>query len=371
MLSSREGVIGLWHYPRASHLSERSAVATQPAGMGEMSSMMSMRTSKADVEPRPKDFPLHVRVRALVADWAVPREELKDFLIVGAPAAPERRAADPGVLESGVATQPEAPLDSRLVVRVLEHMLQETLADEELIDAVGKMVLQEDPYFLQFEDSPPPGAFDDHTLPREPEPFVAATARAERSSRVPVPLADECGGALDVPVCGTRDVAPLRRDPEPGTNDVASVHLPEPAVLPLSSAGAASMNTGGTGSLGKLRARVFSQGKRTSRRLGCVTVEANSRVKPLPIFRLFRSRTDVTAELAKCGTIGASFSNASRCCGQARAQATCHLSQRARTCRSVRLDVKDSRHHLRDAPRASSDRVSSCKSTCQSAQTCR
>lgn len=229
----------------ASHLPECSAVATQPAGMGEMSSMMSMRTSKADVEPRPKDFPLHVRVRALVADWAVPREELKDFLIVGAPAAPERRAADPGVLESGVATQPEAPLDSRLVVRVLEHMLQETLADEELIDAVGKMVLQEDPYFLQFEDSPPPGAFDDHTLPREPEPFVAATARAERSSRVPVLLADEGGGALDVPVCGTRDVAPLRRDPEPGTNDVASVHLPEPAVLPLSSAGAASMNTGG------------------------------------------------------------------------------------------------------------------------------
>lgn len=55
-----------------------------------------------------------------------------------------------------------------LVSKVLEHMLREVISEEEFGNILDKMLLQETPCFLQYEDSPPP-AIPPPRLPEAPE----------------------------------------------------------------------------------------------------------------------------------------------------------------------------------------------------------
>lgn len=168
----------------------------------------------------PTAFPLYVRLRAQVADWLVPPEHRHDFL-VEAPArnlaarresearlaaeqadatAPEAlgmagyaeeempfmdpvlKRQSPMLRPPGSSPAPSSPPTARqdgraprggdlgpdLVSKVLEHMLREVISEEEFGNILDKMLLQETPCFLQYEDSPPP-AIPPPRLPEAPE----------------------------------------------------------------------------------------------------------------------------------------------------------------------------------------------------------
>eukprot|EP00929_Paragymnodinium_shiwhaense_P112421 TRINITY_DN80679_c0_g1_i1.p1 TRINITY_DN80679_c0_g1~~TRINITY_DN80679_c0_g1_i1.p1 ORF type:complete len:1858 (+),score=467.04 TRINITY_DN80679_c0_g1_i1:131-5704(+) len=126
-------------------------------------STMSMAGFNQPPQP-PTTFPLYVRIRAVVSDWSVPKEQLGDFLVLGPrdSVAPEEEDGEDsdwnrthrdthgdqggGSVHAGGA-----------VGGVLEQLLREIMAEEGFNDIVDSMVKQETPLFAQYEDSAPPG----------------------------------------------------------------------------------------------------------------------------------------------------------------------------------------------------------------------
>eukprot|EP00928_Gymnodinium_smaydae_P093696 TRINITY_DN77_c0_g2_i1.p1 TRINITY_DN77_c0_g2~~TRINITY_DN77_c0_g2_i1.p1 ORF type:complete len:1372 (-),score=321.32 TRINITY_DN77_c0_g2_i1:54-3857(-) len=110
----------------------------------------------------PTNFPLYVRIRAVVADWAVEPERRKDFLVMGPSMRLEdqegnwndtrRKAAAPPVDDAAGQSQRTGGARS-----VLEHVLREVMAEDALREMMDNILLQETPFFAQFEDSAPPG----------------------------------------------------------------------------------------------------------------------------------------------------------------------------------------------------------------------
>jgi len=159
---------------------------------------------------QPTSFPLYVRLRAQVADWLVSPELGKDFVVEASarnlsarresearvaeqatqpamnlrhsedhgeysdlhspPASPPRR---PILSSSSAATVPDEPLGEvgpDLVSKVLEHMIREVMSEDEFGMIVDKMLSQETPCYIQYENSAPPGL---------PQPKLPAAPEAE------------------------------------------------------------------------------------------------------------------------------------------------------------------------------------------------
>jgi len=171
-------------------------------GMGGVSSTSQVESERPGQIPQaPTSYPLHVRVRAVVADWEVPSEKRSAFLIAppvdgvdagkqfldedsparlrtaynspgsgqtqplpaSSNASPSRTAAAK-TLQGG---PPDRQLNGNLVRGTMEYLIREVMADKSFEDLVDEMLTQEPPFFLQFEDSAPPGE-SQHTPPEEP-----------------------------------------------------------------------------------------------------------------------------------------------------------------------------------------------------------
>lgn len=102
----------------------------------------------------PTSYPLYVRLRAVVADWAVPPEKKDEFLVM------KERPEDEGARSPS--SSPRAPtvkgaLNCDQVSGTLEHMLREVLAEDEFSAILENMLMEETPNFLQYEDGKAPG----------------------------------------------------------------------------------------------------------------------------------------------------------------------------------------------------------------------
>lgn len=153
----------------------------------------------ARIPPFPSCNPLYVRVRVCVADWDVSKEARQDFLVLDPRLAPdldkealddsfdmlqsqssirggtkndaacfaasglELDATNKSVQDKSIQelrdTQPEptGTVGPDTVVGVLEHMIREVIAEEDFGAVLDKMLTDQMPYFVQYEDSPPPG----------------------------------------------------------------------------------------------------------------------------------------------------------------------------------------------------------------------
>lgn len=166
----------------------------------------------------PTSFPLYVRIRAVVADWAVPPERRQEFLLP----SPAKRFEDQQVnwSSSRQGREEQAELSQAAAqgsfvvspdVGVLEHILREIMAEDELGHIIDNILMEDTPLFEQYEDSAPPGerevsalrfpigAFDTglpcdvsggvvegDTYEAGPVDFVTATARTQRLCTTPL-----------------------------------------------------------------------------------------------------------------------------------------------------------------------------------------
>jgi hypothetical protein len=153
-----------------------------------------MDTSKAGqyLTP-PTSHPLYVRIRAVVADWEVPEERLSDFLVLDKLSIPEvklvdedqaeknrTRAAIRGTSEGSSpgrqAMKPVVPdggLHRNLVGGTLEFLMREIIEEKSFVELVEGMLAQDAPFYVQYEDTPPPGV-PDHK--QSSNPAAAASA---------------------------------------------------------------------------------------------------------------------------------------------------------------------------------------------------
>eukprot|EP00440_Ansanella_granifera_P063072 gb/GFBE01068393.1/.p1 GENE.gb/GFBE01068393.1/~~gb/GFBE01068393.1/.p1 ORF type:complete len:1946 (+),score=403.79 gb/GFBE01068393.1/:1-5838(+) len=195
---------------------------------GQTSKGMSLADVSLGPQPPtpPTSFPLYVRIRAVVADWMVPPEQRKDFIVESA----ARNLAARRQFEAGILAEQEAdatgelgmlnrfgeddsdypdmlqmrqirrPMSSSsaavaqvqqelepageigpdLVSKVLEHMVREVMSEEEFGVILDKMVCQDTPCFVQYEDSAPPG-LPEPDRPIAPEPELLRVPSVEDS----------------------------------------------------------------------------------------------------------------------------------------------------------------------------------------------
>jgi len=164
---------------------------------------------RVPLPPAPSRHPLYVRVCASVADWLVPDEERRDFLILSKDKDPDlvhdkeeeaesilelqSRAGDaatpvgqppasvsavlpaqaPAINAAALGPLPEvaapmttgisssrgdAPLNSDLVTGVLQHIVREVMAEDDFGKLMDQMLMEDIPYFAHLEGSAPPGA---------------------------------------------------------------------------------------------------------------------------------------------------------------------------------------------------------------------
>jgi len=197
MLSSHIPIMS----PRQARQASTMGLAMQSREEAGTQSSSSMDESSrgAQVPVAPTSYPLYVRVRAVVADWAVPEDQKKDFLVESCarnlqarrrsegqredPPYPQQRlTGQGGTIEeepmrqlsgdfeptprsnmptSGPPTDPQGlqrglPAGTDLAQGVLEHIMREVIAEEEFGSILDKMLSQEVPFFMQYEDSTPP-----------------------------------------------------------------------------------------------------------------------------------------------------------------------------------------------------------------------
>jgi len=149
----------------------QASTMSRTSGMGNdmRSSMSGMEASRGagigQPSMPPTSYPLYVRIRAVVADWELPRERHNEFLI----ASPLNFVGKAGEEEEdldhtrrkktgGMAGQASpAGLNASLMRGVLEHMIREVIAEDDFGEIVDGILAQDAPFFLQYEDSPPPG----------------------------------------------------------------------------------------------------------------------------------------------------------------------------------------------------------------------
>lgn len=222
-------------------MSPRRAMQTSTMGLalqskeelpGMQSSSSMEDSSRGPQTPSaPTSYPLYVRLRAVVADWRVPPEEAKDFVVEssarnllaqreskkeevkeeakdttnpglnlrleepGSKQLVQRTGStlSPAPEEEDVVEPPGQPEDetgnSKLVGNVLEHLMREVIAEEEFGSILDRMLSQDVPFFLQYEGSDPP-ALPPPDHPAAPEPalrprILEDTSPSEES--VPVP----------------------------------------------------------------------------------------------------------------------------------------------------------------------------------------
>mmetsp|Transcript_101399 Transcript_101399/g.241823 ORF Transcript_101399/g.241823 Transcript_101399/m.241823 type:complete len:1868 (+) Transcript_101399:77-5680(+) len=226
-------------------MSPRKAMQTSTMGLALQSkeempgthSQSSMEESSRTAPNAPTSYPLYVRVRAVVADWRVPSEQRKDFVVesfarnllarrqsegelekdatnpLNLGTAREETAQDPGPPKEDPSEaiaegfQGEAEGDGveetnaalKLAGSVLEQMMKEVIAEEEFGTVLDKMLSQEVPAFEQFENSEPPALpAPEHPAAPEPElkhPYEDADTAPPEPTRSAAP--EESEEALD------------------------------------------------------------------------------------------------------------------------------------------------------------------------------
>jgi len=148
----------------ASHIPSMSprqaAAGTQGRGAGSQLTNEGMSGQPVT----PTCFPLYVRLRAVVADWDVPKDKRNEFLILGPNAAVERQVPEDSSGSDWNRTrrtkggEPDGTVQTGGVVGgVLEQILREVLAEPEFGEIVDMMLEQETPLFAQYENTAPPG----------------------------------------------------------------------------------------------------------------------------------------------------------------------------------------------------------------------
>lgn len=152
------------HIPSMSPRKSQKALAGRAGGGGANASFagdVSMASLAGVPQPPqpPTTFPLYVRIRAVVSDWSVPKEQRGEFVILGAAdsVVPEEPGDDWNKTRQA-GDQPDGSVNAGGVVGgVLEQILREIMQESDFNEIVDNMVKQETPLFAQFEDSPPPG----------------------------------------------------------------------------------------------------------------------------------------------------------------------------------------------------------------------
>jgi hypothetical protein len=141
--------------------------------------------TKVNAPPQhPTHFPLYVRIRGTVAEWELEKNDRNNFLVSGPPAP-----ADDLEEEDSVAKKEEAPsvanpepLDYDMASGILEHLLREVVGSESFGDIIDNMLMQETPFFVQFENSAPPGDADPTAKLETVQEDAAAEPGAEENS---------------------------------------------------------------------------------------------------------------------------------------------------------------------------------------------
>jgi hypothetical protein len=151
--------------------------ASRQAGPASPTDALLLQSQKPSA---PSTYPLYVRLRAVVTDWEGANKD--DFLVLGQSASLEawrgQDADEParGSVRGGAspvatagATAGKSPaselapeLSPSLVGGVLEHMIREVLFEDRFTEILDQALTQDTPYFLQYEDSLPPGDPDSH-----------------------------------------------------------------------------------------------------------------------------------------------------------------------------------------------------------------
>lgn len=235
----------------ASHIQTMSprramqASTTSRASIGGASGTNGADSAKASqyLTP-PTNYPLYVRIRAVVADWEVPAEQRSDFLIADPLSIPEVKLIDEDQAEKlrtraairgdgrssskGNRAVPEG-LNRNLVQGTLEFLIREVIEEKSFGELVEGMLAQEAPCFVQYEDTPPPGVTDHKK-----------EASAISASRSAVPTITADGGFDELK-------ALLSKRPEPVWSsellrDFAEPKLPDLDTTVRSGGGAAATN---------------------------------------------------------------------------------------------------------------------------------
>mmetsp|Transcript_107359 Transcript_107359/g.309044 ORF Transcript_107359/g.309044 Transcript_107359/m.309044 type:complete len:1834 (-) Transcript_107359:146-5647(-) len=151
----------------ASHIPTMAPQSLSTSGSG------STGTGEGQIRgapaPVPSSHPLYVRIRAVVADWAAPPSRRNDFLVLHPRCAPTteketdeysemlntRKAIQGSKRHAGA--DDSGGMGPDAVVGVLEHMIREIVAEDSFDAILDNIIDEEVPYFVQFEDSPPPG----------------------------------------------------------------------------------------------------------------------------------------------------------------------------------------------------------------------
>lgn len=128
----------------------------------------------------PTSFPLYVRIRATVADWEVEKSERAGFLISGPPAPADDLEEDSMAKKDEVpSVGPPEPLDYDTAAGVLEHMLREVVGSDSFEQIIDNMLTQETPFFVQFENSAPPGEVEFISKEEKEDAGQAAASSAD------------------------------------------------------------------------------------------------------------------------------------------------------------------------------------------------
>lgn len=230
----------------------------------------SFDTMTGGVAPRepPTSNPLYVRVRAAVADWEVEPEQRDDFLILGPSVELEAGDAEEEADETldsvqlrnpnlsttsqhSTSSDPACKLGPGLIRDTLENMIQEVMSEDEFGNILDNMLAEETPYFLQFEDSAPPGssdpyeagrslklnpfAFADMDVPAAPVAGSSAAwsspllldfpAPAAASAPVPAPPVETAEALTSSPSAADPDADTAQRHWEEALNEYGEVDL--------------------------------------------------------------------------------------------------------------------------------------------------
>jgi len=147
----------------------------------------------------PTSYPLYVRIRAVVADWEVPVEKRSEFLIADPFQFPDLKVVDEEKAEKlrtraairgtndGRANSKKQDMEDglhrNLMRGTLEYLIREVIEEKSFGELVEDMLAQDAPYFVQYEDTPPPGVADhkqdtalNKTQRRSEPPTVSASA---------------------------------------------------------------------------------------------------------------------------------------------------------------------------------------------------
>jgi hypothetical protein len=157
------------------------AVSGGISASGPGSGTLSDSLGQPSMMAVPSSYPLYVRLRAVVSDWGARNTD--NFLVLGPSASLEawrgsgadddeppftgaarmRRGSLKPEPPPGAFSKPgEVELSPDLIGGVMEHVIREVLCEDRFAEILDQALTQDTPYFLQYEDSLPPGDPDSH-----------------------------------------------------------------------------------------------------------------------------------------------------------------------------------------------------------------